>query len=107
MEKIQDVGQNKYIMAKKKITIDTSNIDVNLEKDGTNIKLDIDTKNVDIHVLKDEVNKEFKLDSKNIDIEISKTAEGLEVKVESKGGIWKLIAKRIVKFILRRFKVGK
>ena len=95
-------------MAKKKvIKVDTDNIDVNLEKDGTNIKLDVDTKNVDIHVLKDEVNKEFKLDGKNIDIEISKTAEGLEVKVESKGGIWKLIAKRIVKFILRRFKVGK
>ncbi len=49
-------------MAKKKIKIDTEGIDVNLEKDGTNIKLDIDTKNVDIHVLKDEVNKEFKLD---------------------------------------------
>ena len=95
-------------MAKKKtLKIDTDNIDVNLEKDGTNVKLDIDTKNVDIHVLKDEVNKEFKLDGKNIDIDISKTAEGLEVKVESKGGIWKLIAKRIVKYILRRFKIGK
>lgn len=95
-------------MAKKKtVKIDTDNFDLNLEKDGTNVKLDIDTKNVDIHVLKDELNKEFKLDSKNIDIEISKTAEGLEVKVESKGGIWKLIAKRIVKFILRRFKLGK
>ena len=95
-------------MAKKKtLKIDTDNIDLNLEKDGTNVKLDIDTKNVDIHVLKDEVNKEFKLDGKNIDIDISKTAEGLEVKVESKGGIWKIIAKRIVKYILRRFKIGK
>ena len=95
-------------MAKKKtLKIDTDNFDLNLEKDGTNVKLDIDTKNVDIHVLKDEVNKEFKLDGKNIDIDISKTAEGLEVKVESKGGIWKLIAKRIVKYILRRFKIGK
>ena len=95
-------------MAKKKtLKIDTDNFDLNLEKDGTNVKLDIDTKNVDIHVLKDEVNKEFHLDSKNIDIDISKTAEGLEVKVESKGGIWKLIAKRIVKFILKKFKIGK
>lgn len=48
-------------MAKKKtVKIDTENVDINLEKDGTNIKLDVDTKNVDIHVLKDEVNKEFK-----------------------------------------------
>ena len=46
-------------MAKKKITIDTDNIDVNLEKVGTNINLDIDTKKVDIHVLKEDVNKEF------------------------------------------------
>ena len=95
-------------MAKKKVVkIDTDNVDLNLEKDGTNIKIDLDTKNVDIHVVKDELNKEFQYDSKNIDIEISKTAEGLEVKVESKGGIWKLIAKRVVKFILRRFKIGK
>ena len=94
-------------MAKKKITIDTDNVDVNLEKDGTNIKLDIDTKNVDIHVLKGEINKEFKLDSKNIDIDIKKTPDGVEVKVDAQGGIWKLIAKRIVKFIVKRFKVGK
>ena len=95
-------------MAKKKtVKIDTENFDLNLEKDGTNVKLEMDTKNLDISYIKDEVNKEFKLDSKNIDIDISKTAEGLEVKVESKGGIWKLIAKRIVKFILKRFKVGK
>lgn len=95
-------------MAKKKtLKIDTDNFDLNLEKDGTNVKLDIDTKNVDIKVLKDEVNKEFHLDSKNIDIDISKTADGLEVKVESKGGIWKLIAKRIVRFILKKFKIGK
>jgi hypothetical protein len=95
-------------MAKKKtIKIDTDNFDLNLEKDGTNINLDIDTKNVDIKLVRDEINKEFNLDSKNIDINISKTPEGLEVKVESKGGIWKVIAKRVVKFILRRFKVGK
>lgn len=94
-------------MAKKKITIDTDNIDVNLEKDGTNIKLDIDTKNVDIHVLKDEVNKEFKLDGKNIDIDIKKTPDGVEVKVNAQGAFWKLIAKRVVKFILRRFRIGK
>jgi citrate lyase gamma subunit len=95
-------------MAKKKtVKIDTENVDINLEKDGTNIKLDVDTKNLDISYIKDEVNKEFKLDGKNIDIEISKTAEGVEVKVDSKGGLWKVIAKRVVKFILRRFKVGK
>jgi uncharacterized FlaG/YvyC family protein len=95
-------------MAKKKVVkIDTDNVDVNLEKDGTNIKLDIDTKNVDIHLLKDELNREFKYDGKNIDIEISKTAEGVEVKVDSKGGLWKVIAKRVVKFILKRFKLGK
>jgi hypothetical protein len=95
-------------MAKKKtVKIDTDNFDLNLEKDGTNVHLDIDTKNVDIKVVRDEINREFNLDSKNIDINISKTPEGLEVKVDSKGGIWKLIAKRVVKFILRRFKVGK
>jgi hypothetical protein len=94
-------------MAKKKITIDTDNLDVNLEKDGTNIKLDIDSKNVDIHVLKGEINKEFKLDSKNIDIDIKKTPDGVEVKVDAQGALWKLIAKRVVKFILRRFKIGK
>lgn len=95
-------------MAKKKIVkIDTDNVDINLEKDGTNIKLDIDSKNVDIHVLKDEVNKEFKLDSKNIDIDIKKTPDGVEVKVDAQGVLWKMIAKRVVKFILRRFKIGK
>ncbi len=99
--------QNKIIMAKKKINIDTDNIDVNLEKDGTNIKLDIDTKNLDIQVVRDEINKEFNLDGKNIDIHVKKTPEGVEVKVDAKGVLWKAIAKRIVKFILRRFKVGK
>ena len=94
-------------MAKKKVKVDTEKFDMDLEKDGTNIKLDIDTKNVDIHLLKDELNREFKYDGKNIDIEISKTADGVEVKVDSKGGLWKVIAKRVVKFILRRFKVGK
>jgi hypothetical protein len=75
-----------------------------LEKDGTNIKLDVDTKNVDIHVLKDELNKEFKYDSKNIDIDIKKTPEGIEVKVDATGALWKIIAKRIVKFVLKKFK---
>jgi len=64
----------------------------------------IDTKNVDIHVLKDELNKEFKYDSKNIDIDIKKTPEGIEVKVDATGALWKIIAKRIVKFVLNRFK---
>ena len=92
-------------MAKKKVVkIDTNNVDINLEKDGTNIKLDVDTKNVDIHVLKDELNKEFKYDSKNIDIDIKKTPEGIEVKVDATGALWKIIAKRIVKFVLNRFK---
>jgi hypothetical protein len=92
-------------MAKKKVVkIDTKNVDLNLEKDGTNIKLDVDTKNVDIHVLKDELNKEFKYDSKNIDIDIKKTPEGIEVKVDATGALWKIIAKRIVKFVLNRFK---
>lgn len=95
-------------MAKKKtVKIDTDNIDINLEKDGTNIKLDVDTKNIDINIIKDDLNKEFKLDGKNIDIDIKKTPEGIEVKVDAQGPLWKLIAKRIVKFILRRFKVGK
>ena len=95
-------------MAKKKtLKIDTDNFDLNLEKDGTNVKLDIDTKNVDIRVLKDEVNKEFHLDSKNIDIDIKKTPDGVEVKVDAQGALWKVIAKRIVKYILRRFKIGK
>ena len=92
-------------MAKKKVVkIDTKNVDLNLEKDGTNIKLDVDTKNVDIHVLKDELNKEFKYDSKNIDIDIKKTPGGIEVKVDATGALWKIIAKRIVKFVLNRFK---
>jgi len=92
-------------MAKKKVVkIDTNNVDINLEKDGTNFKLDVDTKNVDIHVLKDELNKEFKYDSKNIDIDIKKTPEGIEVKVDATGALWKIIAKRIVKFVLNRFK---
>jgi hypothetical protein len=92
-------------MAKKKVVkIDTNNVDINLEKDGTNIKLDVDTKNVDIHVLKDELNKEFKYDSKNIDIDIKKTPEGIEVKVDATGALWKIIAKRIVKFVLKKFK---
>jgi hypothetical protein len=92
-------------MAKKKVVkIDTDNVDINLEKDGTNIKLDVDTKNVDIHVLKDELNKEFKYDSKNIDIDIKKTPEGIEVKVDATGALWKIIAKRIVKFVLKKFK---
>lgn len=92
-------------MAKKKVVkIDTNNVDLNLEKDGTNVKIDLDTKNVDIHVLKDELNKEFKYDSKNIDIDIKKTPEGIEVKVDATGALWKIIAKRIVKFVLNRFK---
>lgn len=95
-------------MAKKKtVKIDSDNFDLNLEKDGTNIHLDVDTKNVDIHVVKDELNKEFKLDTKNIDIDIKKTPEGVEVKVDAKGALWKIIAKQVVKFILRRFKLGK
>ena len=95
-------------MAKKKtVKIDTDNFDLNLEKDGTNIKLDIDTKNLDIKIVRDEINKEFNLDSKNIDIDIKKTPDGVEVKVDAQGTLWKAIAKRIVKFILRRFKVGK
>ena len=92
-------------MAKKKVVkIDTNNVDINLEKDGTNFKLDVDTKNVDIHVLKDDLNKEFKYDSKNIDIDIKKTPEGIEVKVDATGALWKIIAKRIVKFVLKKFK---
>ena len=92
-------------MAKKKVVkIDTDNVDLNLEKDGTNIKIDLDTKNVDIHVIKDELNKEFKYDSKNIDIDIKKTPEGIEVKVDATGALWKIIAKRIVKFVLKKFK---
>lgn len=94
-----------FKMAKKKvIKIDTDKVDLNLEKDGTNIKIDLDTKNVDIHVIKDELNKEFKLDSKNIDIDIKKTPEGIEVKVDATGVLWKIIAKRIIKFVLKRFK---
>jgi hypothetical protein len=92
-------------MAKKKtVKINTKNVDLNLEKDGTNIKIDLDTKNVDINVIKDELNKEFHYDSKNIDIDIKKTPEGIEVKVETSGALWKIIAKRIVKFVLKRFK---
>jgi hypothetical protein len=92
-------------MAKKKVVkIDTKNVDLNLEKDGTNVKIDLDTKNVDIHVLKDDLNKEFKYDSKNIDIDIKKTPEGIEVKVDATGALWKIIAKRIVKFVLKKFK---
>ena len=92
-------------MAKKKtVKIDTPNVDLNLEKDGTNIKIDLDTKNVDIHVVKDELNKEFEYDSKNIDIDIKKTPEGIEVKVDATGALWKIIAKRIVKFVLKKFK---
>jgi hypothetical protein len=92
-------------MAKKKtVKIDTPNVDLNLEKDGTNIKIDLDTKNVDIHVIKDDLNKEFHYDSKKVDIDIKKTPEGIEVKVDATGALWKIIAKRIVKFVLKRFK---
>jgi hypothetical protein len=92
-------------MAKKKtVKIDTPNLDLNLEKDGTNIKIDLDTKNVDIHVIKDDLNKEFHYDSKKVDIDIKKTPEGIEVKVDATGALWKIIAKRIVKFVLKRFK---
>ena len=92
-------------MAKKKVVkIDTPNVDLNLEKDGTNIKIDLDTKNVDIHVIKDDLNKEFHYDSKKVDIDIKKTAEGIEVKVDATGALWKIIAKRIVKFVLKKFK---
>ena len=92
-------------MAKKKvIKIDTDNVDLNLEKDGTNIKIDLDTKNIDIHVIKDDLNKEFHYDSKKVDIDIKKTPEGIEVKVDATGALWKIIAKRIVKFVLKRFK---
>jgi hypothetical protein len=38
---------------------------------------------------------------------VKKTPEGVEVKVDAKGVFWKAVAKRIVKFVLRRFKVGK
>jgi hypothetical protein len=94
-----------FKMAKKKVVkIDTDNVDLNLEKDGTNIKIDLDTKNVDIHVVKDELNKEFHYDSKKVDIDIKKTPEGIEVKVDATGALWKIIAKRIVKFVLKRFK---
>ena len=94
-----------FKMAKKKvIKIDTDNVDLNLEKDGTNIKIDLDTKNVDIHVIKDDLNKEFHYDSKKVDIDIKKTPEGIEVKVDATGALWKIIAKRIVKFVLKRFK---
>ena len=92
-------------MAKKKtVKIDTPNVDLNLEKDGTNIKIDLDTKNIDIHVIKDDLNKEFHYDSKKVDIDIKKTPEGIEVKVDATGALWKIIAKRIVKFVLKRFK---
>ncbi len=94
-------------MAKKVIDIDTKNVDINLEKDGTNVNLNVDSKNLDISYVKDEINKEFKLVGKNIDVDIKKTAGGIEVKVDSKGGIYGWIAKRILKFILRRFKIGK
>ncbi len=92
-----------FKMAKKKIKIDTDNFDMSLERDGVNLKVDIDTKNVDVNIVKDELNKEFNLDSKNIDINVKKSPEGIEVKVDANGGFFKLIAKRIVKFILRRF----
>ena len=90
-------------MAKKKVKIDTDKFDMDLEKDGTSLKVDIDTPNVDIKIVRDEINKEFDLDTKNIDIHIEKTPEGVEVKVNAKGGFFKLIAKRIVKFVLKRF----
>ena len=111
-------------MAKKKtVKIDTENVDINLEKDGTNedtydqfddkvyifkgpsfFKLDVDTKNIDINVVKDDLNKEFHYDGKKIDIDIKKTPEGIEVKVDATGALWKIIAKRIIKFVLKRFK---
>jgi len=67
------------------------------------LKVDIDTKNVDVNIVKDELTKEFNLDGKNIDIHVKKSPEGLEVKVDAKGGFFKLLAKRIVKFVLKRF----
>ena len=92
-------------MAKKKtVKIDGDNFDLNLEKEGKKIKVEIDTKNVDVEYIQDEVRKEFHYDGKNIDIDVEKTPEGLEVKVDAKPGIWKIIAKKIVKFILKRFK---
>ena len=86
----------------KKVKIDTPIVDI--EKDGKNIKVEIDTKNVDVEYIQDEVRKEFHYDGKNIDIDIEKTPEGVEVKVDTKGVLWKVLAKKIVKFILKRFK---
>lgn len=86
----------------KKIKIDTPHVDV--EKEGKNIKVNVDTKNVDVTYIKDELHKEFKYDGKNVDIDIEKTPEGLDIKVDAKPGIFSFIAKRIVAFILKRFK---
>lgn len=86
----------------KKVKVDTPNVKV--EKEGKKLTIDIDTKNVDVKIVKDELNKEFHLDTKNIDIDIEKNPEGLEIKVEAKKGIWTLIANKIIKFIVRRFK---
>lgn len=90
-------------MAKKKVNINTPKVDLNVEKEGKNIKIELDTPNVDVSVVKDELRKEFHLDSKNVDIDVKKTADGVEVSIDTEKPFWKLIAKRIVKVVLKKF----
>ena len=72
-----------------------------------NFKVDIDTEKVDLKVERKDENLNVDYDSKKLDVKVNKTANEVEVKVDAQGALWKAIAKRIVKFILRRFKVGK
>jgi len=88
---------------KKKVSIKTEKVDFDLERDGVNVNLNLDTENVDIKYIKDDVKNEFNLDSKNLDIDITKTEEGINVKVDAKTPFWRMVGKRIVKYITKKF----
>lgn len=90
-------------MAKKKVKIDTPKVDVSIEKDAKNVKIEVDTPNIDVSVIKDELKKEFHMEGKNIDIDVKKTSDGIDVSVQTNSPLWKILAKRIVKFVLKKF----
>jgi len=90
-------------MAKKKsIKVNSENVDFDLEKDGVNVNANLDTKNLDVSYVKNEVDKQFKLDGKNLDIDIKKTKDGLDIKVDTSNWLWKIISKKVIRFILRK-----
>jgi len=88
---------------KKKIKIETEKVNVDIQKEGQNVSVNLDTENVDVQYIKDEVQKTFKLDSKNLDIDITKTDTGIDVSINAKTPFWKMVGKRIAKWISKKF----